>query len=74
MNESFNKLIMYHQIHKRSRDGWSKSMISEFFGINWRTASKCLKMSEEAYILLTLSYFSIIGIFKMVSQIIVLSS
>ena len=50
MNEFFNKLIMYHQIHKMSRDGWSKSRISAFLGINWRTVSKYLKMSEEAFV------------------------
>ena len=50
MNEFFSKLIMYHQIHKMSRDGWSKSRISEFLGINWRTVSKYLKMSEEEFL------------------------
>lgn len=50
MNEFFNKLIMYHQIQKMSRDGWSKTRISEFLGINWRTVSKYLKMSEEAFL------------------------
>ena len=50
MNEFFSKLIMYHQIHKMSRDGWSKSRISEFLSINWRTVSKYLKMSEEEFL------------------------
>ncbi len=50
MNEFLNKLIMYHQIHKMSRDGWSKTRISEFLGINWRTVSKYLKMSEEEFL------------------------
>ena len=50
MNEFLNKLIMYHQIHKMSRDGWSKTRISEFLGINWRTVSKYLDMSEEGFL------------------------
>ena len=50
MNELLHKLIMYHQIHKMSRDGWSKSRISEFLGINWRTVSRYLKMSEEEFL------------------------
>ena len=50
MNEFFNKLIMYHQIQKMSRDGWSKSRISDFLGINWRTVTKNLDMSEEEFL------------------------
>lgn len=50
MNENLNKLIMYHQIQKMSREGWSKSRISEFLGINWRTVTKYLEMSEEDYL------------------------
>lgn len=50
MNEILNKLIMYHQIQKMSREGWSKARISEFLGINWRTVSKYLEMSEDSFI------------------------
>jgi hypothetical protein len=50
MNEFLNKLIMYHQIHKMSRDGWSKTRIAEFLGINWRTTAKYLEMSEQEYL------------------------
>jgi len=50
MNENLNKLIMYHQIHKMFRDGWSKSRISSFLGINWRTVSKYLEMSEQEFL------------------------
>lgn len=53
MNELFNKLIMYHQIQKMSRDGWSKTRISEFLGINWRTVSKYSKISEEEFLAIT---------------------
>lgn len=41
---------MYHQIQKMSREGWSKSRISEFLGLNWRTVTKYLEMSEEEYL------------------------
>lgn len=50
MNDYFNKLIMYHQIQKMHREGWSKSRIAEFLGINWRTADKYLEMSEEEFL------------------------
>jgi len=50
MNEILNKLIMYHQVHKMFRDGWSISRISEFLGTNWRTTSKYLKMSEDEFL------------------------
>ncbi|MFC2089350.1 IS21 family transposase [Bacteroidota bacterium] len=50
MNDFYNKLIMYHQIHKMSRDGWSKNRISEFLGINWRTVSKYLQMNEDEFL------------------------
>lgn len=50
MNENLNKLIMYHQIQKMSREGWSKSRISDFLGLNWRTVTKYLEMSEEDYL------------------------
>lgn len=50
MNENLNKLIMYHQIQKMSREGWSKSRISTFLGLNWRTVTKYLEMSEEEYL------------------------
>lgn len=41
---------MYHQIQKMSREGWSKSRISDFLGLNWRTVTKYLEMSEEEYL------------------------
>jgi hypothetical protein len=50
MNEILNKLIMYHQIHKMFRDGWTVSRISSFLGTNWRTTSKYLKMSEDEFL------------------------
>ncbi len=50
MNEFYSKLIMYHQIQKMSRDGWSKTRIAEFLDINWRTVAKYLKMSEDEFL------------------------
>jgi len=50
MNEFLNKLIMYHQIQKMHRDGWSKSRISEFLSLDWRTVSKYIKMSEDEFL------------------------
>jgi hypothetical protein len=50
MKEILNKLIMYHQILKMSREGWSVSRISSFLGTNWRTTKKYLKMSEEEFL------------------------
>ena len=50
MNEILNKLIMYHQIQKMFRDGWSITRISDFLGNNRRTTSKYLKMSEDEFL------------------------
>ncbi|MFW5758894.1 MAG: IS21 family transposase [bacterium] len=50
MKNFYNKLIMYHEIHKLSRNGWSKSRIASFLVINRRTVNKYLQMDEEDYI------------------------
>ena len=50
MKEIFSKLIMYHQILKMSREGWSISRISSFLRTNWRTTKKYLAMSEEEFL------------------------
>ena len=49
MNEFTNKLIMYHQIHKMKRDGWSISKIADFLVLNWRTVKKYLQMTEDEF-------------------------
>ena len=49
MNELLNKLMMYHQIQQMSRDGWKVSRIATFLGLNWRTVTKYLGMSEEEF-------------------------
>ena len=50
MNELLNKLMMYHQIQQMSRDGWKVSRIATFLGLNWRTVTKYLGMSEEEFL------------------------
>ncbi len=50
MNEYFNKLIMYHEIHKLSRNDWSKSRIASFLVINRRAVNKYLQMDQDQYI------------------------
>jgi transposase len=49
MEELFNRLIVYHQIHKMHRDGWKVSRIATFLVINRRTVSKYLSMTEEEF-------------------------
>ena len=49
MNDLLNKLMMYHQIHQMSRDGWKVARIASFLGLNRRTVSKYLGMSEQEY-------------------------
>jgi transposase len=41
---------MYHEIHKRRRDGFKPSQISRHLGLNRRTVIKYLAMSEEEYL------------------------
>jgi hypothetical protein len=41
---------MYHEIHKRHRDGFKPSQISRHLGIDRRTVRKYLAMSEEEYL------------------------
>lgn len=50
MKELLNKLMMYHQIHQMSRDGWKVARIATFLGINRRTVFKYLKMTEEEFL------------------------
>lgn len=45
-----HKLIMYHEIHKRHREGFKSSQISRLLGLNRRTVRKYLAMSEEEYL------------------------
>jgi transposase len=49
MNKFLNKLIMYHQIRKMDRDGFSLSKISRELVIDRRTVKFYLSMNESQY-------------------------
>jgi hypothetical protein len=49
MTVHFIKFIVYYETHKMDREGYSVSKISELLGINRRTVSKYLAMSEQEY-------------------------
>jgi len=49
MNKYFNKLIMYHQIYKMNREGFSNLRISQELGIDRRTVKFYLTMDESQY-------------------------
>ena len=49
MNKFLNKLIMYHQIHKMDREGFSLSKISRELVIDRRTVKFYLSMNECQY-------------------------
>jgi transposase len=49
MNKYLNKLIMYHQIHKMDREGFSLSKISRELVIDRRTVKFYLLMNESQY-------------------------
>ena len=47
MNPYLSKLMIYHQVHQLSRDGFSISYISKFFGLNWRTVKRLLSIEDD---------------------------
>lgn len=47
--KDLNNWIMYHEIHKLNRMGFSASRIARFLGIDCRTVRKYLQMSQEQY-------------------------
>lgn len=49
MNEFYNKLIMYHQIHQMKQNGYSVSKIADSLVLNWRTVKKYLQMTEGEF-------------------------
>ena len=49
MRAYFNKLMMYHEIHKMKRDGFSDSRISRELVMSRHTVRRYLSMSEEDY-------------------------
>lgn len=52
MNVYLNKFMVYFEIHRLSREGYSMRQISEELVINRRTVSKYLSLSEQEYELL----------------------
>jgi transposase len=49
MNVYLAKLMMYHEVHRMSREGHSISKISQYLALNRRTVSRYLCMSEQEY-------------------------
>ena len=49
MNYYSSKLMTYHLVHQMKRDGFSTSKIAAHFGLNWRTAKRLLKISEQDF-------------------------
>ncbi len=47
--KNFNNWIMYHEIHKFARLGFSDTKIAQYLGIDTRTIRKYLNMDEERY-------------------------
>jgi hypothetical protein len=49
MNAYLTKLMMYHEVHRMSMDGYSVSKICRTVLLNWRTVKGYLSMSEREY-------------------------
>ncbi|MGR3177162.1 MAG: IS21 family transposase [Candidatus Anammoxibacter sp.] len=47
--EILNTWIMYHEIQRLGRLGFSKNKIAGYLKINWRTVKKHFKMTEEGF-------------------------
>lgn len=47
--KDLNKWIMYHEIHKLNRLGFSNARIARYLVMDWRTVSKYIGMTEEEY-------------------------
>jgi len=47
MNPYLSKVMTYHQVHQMSRQGFSISYISKFFGLNWRTVRQLLCVEDD---------------------------
>ena len=50
MNKLMHLLIMFHQIHRLKREGFSDAWIARHLVLNRRTVKKYLNMSEEEYL------------------------
>lgn len=49
MNAHLAKWIMYHEVHRMRREGYSISKINDLLGLHRSTIRKYLAMSEDAY-------------------------
>ena len=49
MNAYLTKLMMYHEIHRMSREGLSVSQICRTLVLNWRTVKNHLSMTERDF-------------------------
>ncbi len=47
--ETFNSWIMYHEIQRLDRLGFSKNRIAKYLNANWRTVKKYFNMTEEDF-------------------------
>ena len=48
-NKDLNNWIMYHEIHKLNRLGFSTSRIAMYLDMDFRTVGKYLQMTEQQY-------------------------
>jgi len=49
MNAYLTKLMMYHEIHRMSREGFTVCQICRVVLLNWRTVKNYLSMSERDF-------------------------
>lgn len=49
MNVFIAKMLMFHQVHQLSADGYSVTKISKITGLHWRTVKKYIGMSEQGF-------------------------
>lgn len=47
MNPYLTKVMIYHQVHQLTREGFSISYISKFLGLNWRTVKHLLTIEDD---------------------------
>jgi hypothetical protein len=47
LNPFLSKVMIYHEVHKLSRNGFSVTYISRFLGLNWRTVKRLLSIEDD---------------------------
>lgn len=47
MNRYLTKVMIYHQVHQMTRDGFSIAYISQFLGLNWRTVKRLVSIEDD---------------------------